>query len=758
MLSVSVDGGECDGGVSAILLSHIYHPPAAPFMDSHALDQPTFGKIQFTGEEQTAIQNVLQQKLGPAFISQRAGPGGQRIAYIEGWRLVSLANEIFGFNGWSHSITNQTIDFVDHYNGRYYVGVSAKVRVQLKDGVFHEDIGYGVSEGMKSKALSLEKARKEAVTDGLKRALKSFGNALGNCLSNKDYLRFIGKVPSAPVLDIKASDLLHQDISTGLAQLRRRVLDEGRAQKQKCQDTCSEASREQISGLEEPDPRRITSGISHTRMACNKSNSNSAATSIKNSKKTLENKDTKNVTHFLKIERTENSINAEVSTSNTVHNQSLPLEHNSESPSVLNKSFPFTKKNIPSIDNSNFCVDQTLCLSTKHTESSVTVFKNKTSAVNKSLSASVTDMNNSFTENISSLGEPNFDELKPHVKETSMPVAANAPGEAPVKPKDLQMSHCMNKPHKKVEFAETTEERVNSPNSFIGFTKEMIVQSPISKFPKSKYDENKNERKRRQREKQQAFKMKMKERNFPENSACLMTMNKPETSEVSLWDDGGDMVGEDDPTFWAQIMTQQLIEAREEEEQTESFAYSLGLAPSRTKEKYESQHSNIGHVGKASTSAAYSLTANLNDRYMGQTKDVTSMNHPNGQNHLASKNIFTPTSFRNNFSFNHGKVPLIDVEKNSTKNDARGGKTVMSESIHLKIEKDRNSERAGQQTYTSVYSDGDDSCVWRSPRTNKGNTHKYEDFKVPMTRNNGHNDGRISPVFPSKKRKTEGSV
>lgn len=33
-------------------------------------------------------------------------------------------------------------------------------------------MGYGVSEGLKSKALSLEKARKEAVTDGMKRALK----------------------------------------------------------------------------------------------------------------------------------------------------------------------------------------------------------------------------------------------------------------------------------------------------------------------------------------------------------------------------------------------------------------------------------------------------------------------------------------------------------------------------------------------------------------------------------------------------------
>ena len=34
--------------------------------------------------------------------------------YLEGWRAISLANEIFGFNGWSHSVSQQTIDFVDH--------------------------------------------------------------------------------------------------------------------------------------------------------------------------------------------------------------------------------------------------------------------------------------------------------------------------------------------------------------------------------------------------------------------------------------------------------------------------------------------------------------------------------------------------------------------------------------------------------------------------------------------------------------------
>ena len=61
----------------------------------------------------------------------------------------------------------------------------------MRDGTYHEDVGYGTSEGMRSKALSIEKARKESITDGLKRALKSFGNALGNCLSDKDYLRYI---------------------------------------------------------------------------------------------------------------------------------------------------------------------------------------------------------------------------------------------------------------------------------------------------------------------------------------------------------------------------------------------------------------------------------------------------------------------------------------------------------------------------------------------------------------------------------------
>lgn len=170
-----------------------------------------FGSGKFTEEEHEAIEAALKKRLGRNYLSTRPAMGGQSVVYIEGWKVIDLANDIFGFNGWSHSVTSSTVDFIDHSNGRYFVGVSAFVRVQLRDGAFHEDIGYGTSEGMRSKALSLEKARKEAVTDGLKRALKSFGNALGNCLSDKDYMRMVATMPKqTPKFD---ANEIHNDVS-----------------------------------------------------------------------------------------------------------------------------------------------------------------------------------------------------------------------------------------------------------------------------------------------------------------------------------------------------------------------------------------------------------------------------------------------------------------------------------------------------------------------------------------------------------------
>lgn len=64
---------------------------------------------------------------------------------------------------------------------------------------FRQDIGYGHIENCKGKAAAFEKAKKEGTTDGLKRALRNFGNLLGNCVYDKDYVAKVTKLKVTPV-------------------------------------------------------------------------------------------------------------------------------------------------------------------------------------------------------------------------------------------------------------------------------------------------------------------------------------------------------------------------------------------------------------------------------------------------------------------------------------------------------------------------------------------------------------------------------
>ena len=100
---------------------------------------------------------------------------------------------------WS-AIQNIQIDFVDELpGGKINIGLSVIVRVTLKDGTFHEDIGYGQIDNCKSKAMAFDKAKKEGTTDALKRTLRNFGNVLGNCIYDKDFVGKVTKIKIAPV-------------------------------------------------------------------------------------------------------------------------------------------------------------------------------------------------------------------------------------------------------------------------------------------------------------------------------------------------------------------------------------------------------------------------------------------------------------------------------------------------------------------------------------------------------------------------------
>ncbi|GME53438.1 Pheromone processing carboxypeptidase kex1 protein [Neofusicoccum parvum] len=155
---------------------------------------------EWTAQEIATLQSRLDKQLGPEFISSRKGPSGRTLYYLPAEKAINLANEVFGFNGWSSSIRDTTIDFIDQSqsSGKVSLGLSVIIRVTLKDGSYHEDIGYGHIENCTGKAAAFEKAKKEAATDALKRALRTFGNVLGNCLYDKNYESKVSKMKVAP--------------------------------------------------------------------------------------------------------------------------------------------------------------------------------------------------------------------------------------------------------------------------------------------------------------------------------------------------------------------------------------------------------------------------------------------------------------------------------------------------------------------------------------------------------------------------------
>ncbi|TPR03520.1 Aspartic-type endopeptidase ctsD [Aspergillus niger] len=178
----------------------IMMPNSTGAITANPFEEPQRRINEYTAQEIATLQARLDKKLGPEYISSRPGAAGQRVHYLSADKCINLANEVFGFNGWSSSIQNIQIDFVEESpnTGKISLGLSVIVRVTLKDGTYHEDIGYGHIENCKGKAAAFEKAKKEGTTDALKRALRNFGNVLGNCVYDKDYVSKVTKVKTVP--------------------------------------------------------------------------------------------------------------------------------------------------------------------------------------------------------------------------------------------------------------------------------------------------------------------------------------------------------------------------------------------------------------------------------------------------------------------------------------------------------------------------------------------------------------------------------
>ncbi len=131
-----------------------------------------------------AVSQALGQPLDPALASQRKGRAGRSYDYLEGHVVIEQANRIFGYGGWGYElagdVTLRQIETVDTQTGEVKVAsaYSAPVRVTVAGALPRTDIGvHPVAEDTLD---GHDTAIKGAVTDGMKRAFRSFGVQFGN--------------------------------------------------------------------------------------------------------------------------------------------------------------------------------------------------------------------------------------------------------------------------------------------------------------------------------------------------------------------------------------------------------------------------------------------------------------------------------------------------------------------------------------------------------------------------------------------------
>jgi len=131
---------------------------------------------------------VLAYELDSSRIKSRS-KGNITLSYLEGFDIIETANRIFGYGNWDYSTKLELVSQEQNQNQNNVICYRALVNVVVHDLshsklVSREDVGFGTGIA-KTLADAHEGGAKEAVTDAIKRTLRSFGNQFGNSLYSK---------------------------------------------------------------------------------------------------------------------------------------------------------------------------------------------------------------------------------------------------------------------------------------------------------------------------------------------------------------------------------------------------------------------------------------------------------------------------------------------------------------------------------------------------------------------------------------------
>jgi hypothetical protein len=130
---------------------------------------------------------ALRHDLNPHRVRSREAHG-RHFSYLEGWYVISEANRIFGYDGWSRETIDSRCALGRETRGTFLAIYVARVRITVgARGVTIIREGSGSGEGRGTSPAEVHDiALKAAETDATKRALATFGKPFGLELYRSD--------------------------------------------------------------------------------------------------------------------------------------------------------------------------------------------------------------------------------------------------------------------------------------------------------------------------------------------------------------------------------------------------------------------------------------------------------------------------------------------------------------------------------------------------------------------------------------------
>lgn len=132
-------------------------------------------------------RGMLEAPLDPKHVKKPSGSYGPKGDYLEGWHVINELNRVFGFDGWSYTINltrDSLVEGKDSNSKPQWQAAYTCICTLTVGGVTRQDVGFG-SGFAKAIGDAVEGATKEAATDALKRAARTFGNIFGLALYDK---------------------------------------------------------------------------------------------------------------------------------------------------------------------------------------------------------------------------------------------------------------------------------------------------------------------------------------------------------------------------------------------------------------------------------------------------------------------------------------------------------------------------------------------------------------------------------------------